>query len=171
MKINEKEKIIKDLNEKLLEAAFVVVSEYKGLDVASVTSLRKKIRETEAEFKVVKNTLIRIASKETNADLINDFFKGPNALTITKNDPVATAKVLIDFAKEFKQLNIKAGVLDGKVLDKESIKKLASVPPRDVLLSQMLSVFNAVPTSFVRVLAGTPINLLNVLNAIKEKKE
>jgi large subunit ribosomal protein L10 len=103
--------------------------------------------------------------------LIKDYFKGPSAVAISYEDPVAPAKVLTQFAKDNNKLEIKVGVLNGKVLDAQSIKALASLPSREVLLAQLLSTLNAVPTSFVRVLAEVPRSLLNVLTAIKDQKE
>ena len=171
MKKNKKQEVVKELNEKFLKSNLVIVSEYKGLDVQMMTALRKKVREVDAEIRVVKNTLLRIASEETDVKSILEYFKGPNAIMMSKDDPVAAAKALVNFAKEFEKLKIKAGVLDGKVLAVQDIKKLSSMPSKEVLLSQLLSVFNAVPTSFVRVISGVQLNLLNVLNAIKDKKE
>lgn len=171
LKRSQKEDIVEKLRQKFDSSNLIVISENKGLDVSAITELRKKVREVDAEFKVVKNTLLRLAAKGNDANVVVDFFKGPSAVMTGKGDPIAPAKALIEFAKNFKKLNVKAGVLDGKLLSADDIKKLASMPSKEVLLSQLLSVFNAVPTSFVRVLSGVQVNLLNVLNSIKDKKE
>jgi len=97
-------------------------------------------------------------------------FQGPSAVAISYQDPVAPAKILMKFAEDSKRLQVRAGVLNGKLIDLAGLKALAALPGREVLLGQLLSVMVGVPTSFVRVLSGVPRSLLNVLNAIKEQK-
>ena len=171
MKLDEKKQITKDLHEKLSKSKVVIVTDYKGLDVAMINDLRKKLREFEVEFTVVKNSLLIRASQETDAILIQDYFKGPSAVALSYDDPVSPAKVLTKFAEENDRLEIKAGVMDGKVLDTAAIKALSSLPSREVLLGQLLSVMNAVPTAFVRAMNDLPKRLLNVLVAVKDQKE
>ena len=171
MRIEAKQKITEDLHDRLARSAIIVVTDYKGLDVASMNDLRRKLREADIEYQVVKNTLLVRAAENTEVALIKDHFKGPSAVAISYDDPVAPAKVLTQFAKENDKLEIKIGVLNGKVLDAEAIKALAILPSREVLLAQFLSALNAVPTSFVRVLAEIPRSLVNVLTAIKDQKE
>jgi len=107
----------------------------------------------------------------TDAELIKDSFKGPSAVAISYSDPVAPAKLLTDFAKENQKFEIKIGVMDGKVLNLDSIKALSSLPSREVLLAQLLSAMNAVPTTFVRTLDAIPAGFVRVLAAIKDQKE
>lgn len=171
MKIDQKKAIAEELHEKFEKAKVVIVTEYKGMNVADISQLRKKLRESDIEYRVAKNTLLARASKDTSVEIIAKEFKGPNAIAMSFHDPVAPAKVLTEFMKTNKNLDIKIGVLDGKVLSSEDIKALSSLPSREALLGQVLSVMNAVPTSFVRVLAGVPVQFLNALQAIKEKKE
>lgn len=171
MRLEAKQQITEDLHDRFARSAIIVVTDYNGLDVASINDLRRKLREANIEYQVVKNTLLVRAAEDTEAALIKDYFKGPSAVAISYEDPVAPAKVLTQFAKDNNKLEIKVGVLNGKVLDAQSIKALASLPSREVLLAQLLSTLNAVPTSFVRVLAEVPRSLLNVLTAIKDQKE
>ncbi|MBW1641927.1 MAG: 50S ribosomal protein L10 [Deltaproteobacteria bacterium] len=171
MKLDEKKQIAKDLHEKLSKSKVVIVTDYKGLDVAMINDLRKKLREFEIEFTVVKNSLLIRASQETDAILIQDYFKGPSAVALSYDDPVSPAKVLTKFAEDNDRLEIKAGVMDGKVLDAAAIKALSFLPSREVLLGQLLSVMNAVPTAFVRAMNDLPKRLLNVLVAVKDQKE
>ncbi len=103
--------------------------------------------------------------------LIKDTFKGPNAVAMSYGDPVAPAKILSEFAKDNKVLEIKIGVMDGKILDPGAIKSLAALPSREVLLGTFLSALNNVPAGFVRTLAEIPKQLLNVLQAVKDQKE
>lgn len=171
MRLNEKKQIAKDLHEKLAKSKVIIVTDYKGLDVAMINDLRKRLREFEIEFKVVKNSLLIRAAQETDATLIQDYFKGPSAIALSYEDPVSPAKVLVHFAKENDRLEIKAGVMEGKVLDLAAIKALSSLPSREILLGQLLSVMNAVPTAFVRAMSDLPRRMLNVLVAIKDQKE
>lgn len=171
LKLDEKKKIVQDLREKFLKTKVLIVSDYKGLQVESLNSLRRKLRDAGIEFQVVKNTLLRRASQETDVALIQDAFKGPSAIALSYDDPVVPAKVLTQFAKENQKLELRIGVMGGKVIDLNGIKTLANLPSREVLLSQLLAVMNAVPTSFVRVLSAVPSGLLNVLQALKAKKE
>ena len=171
MNLNEKKNVVTGLHERLSSAKVVIVTDYKGLDVTTMNRLRRQLREIDCEYQVVKNTLLIRASEETDVARISDIFKGPNAVALSYEDPVAPAKVLMDFAKENDQLEIKIGVMDGRVLDSNAIKALSSLPSREVLLAQLLSAFNGVPASFVRILNGIPQQFLNLLQAIKEQKE
>ena len=171
MKLEAKQQITEDLHERFAKSAIIVLTDYKGLDVASINDLRRKLRESNVEYQVVKNSLLARASEDTEVAAIKDHFKGPSAIAISYDDPVAPAKVLTQFAKDNKKLEIKVGVLNGKVLDVQAIKALASLPSREVLLAQFLATLNAVPGSFVRTLAEIPRSLVNVLTAIKDQKE
>ncbi len=171
MKLEAKQQITEDLHDRFARSAIIVLTDYKGLDVISINELRRKLREANIEYQVVKNTLLVRAAEDTEIALIKDHFKGPSAVAISYDDPVAPAKVLTQFAKENDKLEIKVGVLNGKVLDVQAIKALAMLPSREVMLAHVLSTINAVPTSFVRVLAEVPRSLLNVLTAIKDQKE
>jgi large subunit ribosomal protein L10 len=171
LKLEAKQQITEDLHDRFARSAIIVLTDYKGLDVTTINELRRKLREANIEYQVVKNTLLVRAAEDTDIALIKDHFKGPSAVAISYDDPVAPAKVLTQFAKENDKLEIKVGVLNGKVLDVQAIKALATLPSREVLLAHVLSTINAVPTSFVRVLAEVPRSLLNVLTAIKDQKE
>ena len=171
MRLEKKQKITEDLHERFSKSAIVVVADYKGLDVSSMNALRRKLREEDIEFQVAKNTLLIRAAKDTEVALIEDYFKGPSAVALSYTDPVAPAKILAQSAKDNQKLEIKGGVLKNKVLDVDAIKALAKLPSREVLLGQLLSVLNEVPTSFVRTIAEIPRSLLNVLTAIRDQKE
>lgn len=171
MNLTEKKIIVDQLHDNLSRSTTVILSDYKGLDVSTISDLRRKLRESDVEFKVVKNTLLGIASQDTDVSLIKDYFKGPNAIALSFDDPVAPAKILSEFAEKHDKLEIKVGVMNGKVLDLSAIKALSSLPSREVLLAQVLSGMHGVPTAFVRALNNVPGRLLNVLQAIKDKKE
>lgn len=171
MRLDTKKQIVEDLHDKFSRSKVVIVTDYKGLDVATISDLRRKLRAAEVEFKVVKNSLLIRASEDTGVALLKDYFKGPSAIALSYEDPVAPAKVLTEFAKENEKLEIKIGVLDGKVLDMDRLKALASLPSKEALLAQLLSAINGVPTGLVRTLNAIPAQFLNVLQAIKEQKE
>lgn len=171
MKIEQKKKIVEELHVKLMQSKVVILTDYKGLDVGAINDLRRRLEEAEVEYKVVKNTLLKRASEKTDVELIRDSFVGPSAIALSYEDPVAPAKVLKKFSEENQKLEIKGGVMDGRVLDLDAIKALAVLPSREILLSQVLSAMNAVPTSLVQALSDLPRRLMNVINAIKDQKE
>ena len=171
MKMDEKKEIVEDIRKRFLESKVVILTDYKGLDVEKINELRRKLKQSGVEYKVVKNTLFVRASEETDISLIKDSFKGPSAVALSCDDPVTPAKILTEFADEHESLEIKVGVMNGKILDLSAIKKLSALPSREVLLGSLLSVMSGVPSAFVRALNDMPRRLLNVLQAIKEQKE
>ena len=171
MKLEQKQQIADDLRDRFSKSAIIVVTDYKGLDVAAMNDLRRKLRAEDVEYQVVKNTLLVRASEDNDVALIKDYFKGPSAIALSYDDPVAPAKVLSQFAKDNNKLEIKIGVMNGQVLDANAINALAKLPSREVLLGQFLSTLNAVPTSFVRTIAEVPRSFVSVLAAIRDQKE
>jgi large subunit ribosomal protein L10 len=171
LNISQKKVVVDRLSKQLAEAEISILIDYKGLDVLKMTELRSKLREAGVQIEVVKNTLLVRASQGCDSALLNDLYKGPNAIVTCANDPVAPAKILVDFAKTNEQLEIKAGTLAGKLLSVEEITQLAKMPSKEELLTKLVCTLNAVPTSFVNVLAGVPRAFVNVLSAIKDQKE
>jgi large subunit ribosomal protein L10 len=169
--LERKQQIAQELHGCFERAKVVILTDYKGLNVGAMTELRRRLKQAGIEYRVVKNSLLERASADTPAAAIKDAFKGPSAIALSYDDPVAPAKVLSQFAKENDKLKIRLGVLSGKVIGEADIKSLADLPPREVLLAQLLGVLNAVPTSFVRALSAVPGGMVNVLNAIKEQRE
>jgi large subunit ribosomal protein L10 len=167
---NQKREFVNELQGRLGKAQGTFLVDYQGLNVESISRLRKELRQAGAEFQVVKNRLLKLSCKDTDTHLLQDHMQGPSALTVTYEDVVGPAKVLVDFAKDFEQLKIKVGQISGKVVDIEGIKRLAALPGRDVLLSQALSAMQGVPGALVRVLSGVIIQLLNVLKAVEQEK-
>ena len=171
MNIEQKKNIVAAMHAKFTKAQIVILTDYKGLNVTTMNALRRKLREGGVEYRVVKNSLLIRASENTDVAVIKDYFKGPSGVAYCEDDPVAPAKILMAFAKENKALEIKTGVMNGKVLDHADIKALSALPSRDILLGQVLSAMNGVPSALVRVLSGVTSQFLNVLTAIKEQKE
>ncbi len=147
-----------------------VLAEYRGLTVAEVTRLRKKLREIDAEFKVVKNTLIRRASKDSGFSQLEEFFIGPTAIGFTAGDPVLLAKAMREYAVGNKKIQLKAGYFEGKVLSAKEIETLAEVPPRDVLLSRLVSGLASPITRMAQVLSGPKRKLAYALQSIHDQK-
>ncbi|PKN69744.1 MAG: 50S ribosomal protein L10 [Deltaproteobacteria bacterium HGW-Deltaproteobacteria-12] len=166
-----KEQIVSELQVKLKKANLGVLTSYSKMNVEKMEALRNVLRKSNAELKVVKNTLLDIAAKETAFSILADHFKWPIAVVLSYKDPVEPTKALIDFARKNPELEIKIGVLDGKILNKSDLTTLAELPSREVLLGKLVSVMAAVPTSLVTVLSGVPRNFVQVLNAYCDKKK
>ncbi len=165
-----KEQVAAALHEKLKDFNLAVLTGYSGMDVAKMTALRVALRKSNAELKVVKNSLLTIASRETDFSALEGQFKGPLAVAIAHGDVVETTKALVDFAKKNANLEIKAAMLNGKILTKEQLAVLAELPSREVLIGKLLSLMIGVQTSFVTVLSGVPRNFVQVLDAYRQKK-
>ena len=166
-----KEQIVSELQVKLKEANLGVLTSFSKMNVEKMEALRNVLRKSNAELKVVKNTLLDIAAKETAFSVLADHFKWPIAIVLGYKDPVEPTKALIDFAKKNPELEIKIGILDGKILNKSDLTSLAELPSREVLLGKLVSVMAAVPTSLVTVLNGVQRDFVQVLNAYSDKKK
>lgn len=169
--LQAKSQNVEEIKEKISKAQSVVVVDYRGLNVEQLTELRSRYRKAGVEYKVYKNTMMRFAFKDSGLEEFNEFLKGPSAIAFGYDDPVQAAKITSDFAKENNKLEIKAGIVDGKVIDVNGVKDLADLPPREVLIAQVLGGFNAPIQGFANVLQGTIRSLAIVLNAIAEKQE
>ncbi|MBI2570247.1 MAG: 50S ribosomal protein L10 [Candidatus Schekmanbacteria bacterium] len=166
-----KQQEVELLHERFSNATAGFVVDFRGLTVEQISVLRSRLREKDAELRVVKNTMARIASKGTSFAAVARFFQGPTAVAIPRNGPVGPASVLIDYAKENAKLGIKAGLLGSTVLDSDGIKALASLPSQAVLRATMLRTLAAVPSSFLRLLKAVPENFAQVLRARQEALE
>lgn len=168
--LEQKKLVVTALSESLKTACTGVVVSYKGITVAQDTKLRKELREAGDEYMVVKNTLLRLALREAGISGLDDVLEGTTALAISKDNYVSGAKILTKFADTSKTFEIKAGFVDGGAIDAAGVKSLASLPPKEVLIAQVLGGLNAPITGFVTVLNGTMKGLVVALNAIAEKQ-
>lgn len=166
-----KEKVVTDLKERLGRAYGAFLVDYQGLKVEELTRLRRELKEANIEFQVVKNRLLAIASQDTETAVLKDYISGPCALAITYDDVVAPAKVLTKFTQDYEALEIKIAQISGKIVELPAIKRLAQLPAKEVLLSQVLFALSGVPTSFVRILSEMLRRLVTVLEAIEKQKE
>jgi large subunit ribosomal protein L10 len=167
---NSKEQLVAELASKLADAKAAFLADYRGLDVEQVNTLRGELRKAGVEYQVVKNTLLKLAARNTGAACLEPHLQGPTAIAIAGDDPVAPAKVLAGFAKANDKFELKGAALDGKLLSIEDIKALAELPSREELLAKMLGSMGAPVSNFVGVLAAVPRSLVQVLSAIQDQK-
>ena len=170
MNRSDKKAVVSEVSQRLARASAVILTDFSGLKVDQMTELRQKLRDSGLDYLVVKNTLLKLASQGTEAEPLTQDLAGPNGLGFSYDDPVELAKVLVDFAKDNPKLEIKEGVLDGKVISTAEVTALAKLPSREVLLGQLLGVMNGVARDFVSVLAAVPRGLVTALKQIEEQK-
>ncbi|HHV61955.1 MAG TPA: 50S ribosomal protein L10 [Firmicutes bacterium] len=167
----EKEAAVADIKEKLERSKAVVLTDYRGLNVHDIMELRRKLREAGIEYKVVKNTLAQLAAEKAAMSDINTYLTGPTAMAFGFGDPVAPAKIISEFAREHKELEIKGGMLEGKVIGAAEVKALASLPSREVMLARVASAMQAPIAGIVGALSGCIRNLVYALDAVRKQKE
>lgn len=170
MNRSEKAAIIEAIKAKADKASIAVVTDFKGMPVEEMTRLRVKLRESNADLCVVKNTLAQLAFTDGPHDVIKDKFRDNCAIALGHEDPVAVAKALSDFIKTSKTLQVRHGSLEGKFLNQAQLEALSKLPGKQELLAQVLGTMNAVPTNFVSLFANMLRGLLYALKAIEEKK-
>ncbi|WP_010095786.1 50S ribosomal protein L10 [Ornithinibacillus scapharcae] len=149
--MEKKQQLVQEISDKFRESQSTILVDYRGLDVAEVTELRKQLRDAGVEFKVYKNTMSRRAAEDANLTELNDVLVGPTAIAFSKEDVIAPAKILSNFAKDHEALEIKAGVLEGKIVTLDQIKELAELPNYEGMLSMLLSVLQAPMRNFAYV--------------------
>jgi len=155
-----KEAKVAEIKGKLEKAQTVILADYQGLTVEEDTQLRKNLRESGIEYKVYKNKLVLLAAKELGLDAIETYLEGPVAMAFSYEDATAPARILNDFAKTHKKLELKAGIVEGQIFDTDKVIQLASIPSKEVLIAKLLGSIKA-PLS----------NLVYLLSAIKDQKE
>lgn len=138
MNRREKEQVVSDLQKKIEQFKAVVLTNYRGLNVEQMEQLRRRLREEKIAYSVVKNTMMKLASQGTGLEKLRDYFEGPTAMAVCYGDPILLAKILSEFQKAQPLLEIKAGLIEGKVASPEEVKSLASMPGREVIFGQVL---------------------------------
>lgn len=158
--IAKKSALVDIVTEKFQAASSVVIVDYRGLTVEEVTELRKRLREANVEMKVIKNSILSRAAEKAGLEGLDDVFAGPTAVAFSNDDVIAPAKIIDEFSSEAKALEIKGGVIEGKVSSVEEMVSLAKLPNREGLLSMLLSVLQA------------PVrNVAYAVKAVAEKEE
>jgi large subunit ribosomal protein L10 len=161
----KKEQIVEDLKEKLGATDVIILTDFRGLSVPDQQELRRRLRDTTAEFKVVKNTLTKLALEEINRPVPDDYLTGPTALALVRDDIASPTKALLDFARQTGTLVIKGGIAGNQVIGADEVKKLANLPPREVLLAQLLGAVQGPAASVVRTLEAPASELVRTLQA------
>jgi large subunit ribosomal protein L10 len=172
MGLNREEKaaVVAEVGAQVAKAQAIIVAEYRGLEVGSITALRRQARESGVYLRVLKNTLARRALAGTPYEGLTDKLVGPLIYGMSA-DPVSCAKVLSEFAKSNEKLALKAGAMPNAVLDTDAVKALASMPSREVLLGQLMGTMQAPITKFVRTLNEVPGKFVRTLAALRDERE
>ncbi|MGD0230997.1 MAG: 50S ribosomal protein L10, partial [Syntrophorhabdales bacterium] len=160
MERKAKQKVVEELEGKLSRAGALFLAEYSGMNVAQISKLRRELDNAGGEFKVAKNTLLKIASAGTQAEALKDEFTGPNAVIYSYGDPVGVAKVLAATAKDIPKLKLKAGLLGAKRIKAAEILTLATLPGKGVLVGRLLGLMIGLPQRLVGALSGNLMQLM-----------
>lgn len=172
MSKNFDEKVVKvgEIAEMFKSAYSVVLINYRGLTVEEVTGLRKQFRDAGVNYVVLKNTLIKRATDSLGIEGLDPFLTGPTAVAFGAQDPVAPAKVIVEFIKKAKKAEVKCGLMDGKLIDTAAVTALAELPPKEVLIARMMGSLNSPITGFVGVLSATLRSLVYAVDAVRKQK-
>jgi large subunit ribosomal protein L10 len=166
----EKIASVTELHDKFTRAVSAVLADFRGLTVQELTDLRQQLREASLELAVVKNTLARLAVQETTFEKLSPYLKGPTSITLSYRDAVAPAKVLSAYVKKQPKFAVRAGLFEGEVVAAEKIAEIADLPPRDVLLAQVLAAMQGPLAGLVGTLQGVLSTFIRTLQAIHDKK-
>ncbi|MEN6349529.1 MAG: 50S ribosomal protein L10 [Syntrophomonas sp.] len=169
-KIEAKKVIVQEIEQKLKDADLVIFTDYRGLNVDEMTDLRNKLRASGVEYKVLKNTLTEFALENTGHGDVIPYISGPNAVLFSQDDLVGPTKTIYEFIKQYKKLIVKVGILQGQTMTPDRIKNLADLPPKEVLLAQVVGTMQAPITSFVYVLNANLTGLVRALDKVREQK-
>ncbi|MBI3610892.1 MAG: 50S ribosomal protein L10 [Nitrospirae bacterium] len=167
----EKQKLVDELHGKFSTATIAILTEFNGLAVSEMTELRQKLREAKGELRVVKNTLARRAAEGTGMTATRDAFEGPIAVTFGYADPTAPARILKEFVeKRTEKIKMKIGVVEGQVLDPKGLKRVASLPKKEVLIADLMSRMQSPISGLVGGLQGILRKLVYSVTAIRDKQ-
>ncbi|HIM74222.1 MAG TPA: 50S ribosomal protein L10 [Candidatus Marinimicrobia bacterium] len=161
---------VAELSDKLVRAKAIYFTDYLGLDVGSITDLRSQFFQADVEYTVAKNTLLKIAAKQNKIKGLDEFLTGPTAIAISYDEPTSPAKVIKSFAKVHDKPRVKGILFEGDVLDGSEFKRLADLPSKIELLSQLVAMLQSSMSKLVNTLNAPLTNVANVLNNLKEQK-
>ena len=161
---------VKELSDKLLKAKSIYFTDYLGLNVSDVTSLRKKFFESDIEYLVVKNTLLRIASGESKLQLGDELFSGSTAIAISYDEPVSAAKIIKEFLKDHDLPNIKGILFEGSYLPASEFSKISNLPSKEESLTKFVVMLKSPVQNIANLLSSPMVSLVNVLNGLKKSK-
>jgi large subunit ribosomal protein L10 len=166
----QKEQLVEEIKNRFNDSGAVLLADYRGLSVKELEQLRVKLREAGAELTVYKNSLTEIAMRELALPSMTEYLSGPTAFVFGGEDPVAPAKVLTQFAKEHKALELKGGLVENQVVDAESVKAIATLPSREELISKLLGTMLNPIVGFARVLNGPVEAFARTVSAVADQK-
>jgi large subunit ribosomal protein L10 len=171
IRLEDKQKIVSEVNEAAISALSAVIADYRGVSVDKLTSLRKKARENNVYLRVVRNTLLKRAVSGTEFECLSEVLVGPTILAFSREDPGAAARVLKDFAKENDKFEVKALAVGGKLLPADQIDVLATLPTYDQAVSMLMSVMLAPVTKLARTLNDVPAKVTRAVAAVRDQKQ
>ncbi len=161
----QKEQAVSDIRETFSNVTSVILADYRGIDVPTVTAMRDEFRAAGCGYRVLKNTLVKLAIQDSDMEPMSSLLVGPTALMWSTESPAAPAKLAVKFAKEYKAFQLKGGFFEGQVLDAAGVESLSKMPGKEELQSKLLMTFMAGPQNMVRTLAAGPMNFLYLLQA------
>jgi large subunit ribosomal protein L10 len=168
--LERKKEAVNQLAEKIKEAKTVVIADYKGVTVEEDTEMRVALRKSGVEYKVVKNNLTKLALEKNGITELEEYLKGPTAIAMSTEDVVAPAKILTEYAKKYKKVELKAGIVEGKIFDAEGLTAIAELPSKEELVAKAIGGMKSPLYGLVNVLNGNIRGLVIALNAIAEQK-
>lgn len=166
----DKVNLVGELREAIEGSKGLLFMDYRGLTVTEMTSVRRKIQESGSECRVVKNSLFKLAAEASGNNAVCELLTGPTAVVFIADDPVAPAKTVMDFVKDFKVLEVKGGFLDNQLLSADQVEALSKIPPRDVLIAQLVGTVRAPIANLVGTCQGLLSNLVYTLQAVADSK-
>ncbi len=161
----KKEQVVTEIKEAFSDVTSIVLADYRGIDVPTVTAMRQEFRDSGCDYRVLKNTLVKLAIQDSSFEPMSALLSGPTALMWSTESPAMPAKLAVKFAKEHKAFQIKGGFFEGQVLDAAGVDQLAKMPGKEELQAKFLMTMLAAPQRMVRTLAAAPTNFLHLLQA------
>lgn len=172
MNKDQKATVVQDLTERFGETSTLFVADYRGLDMPDITELRSRLRDADAQFSVVKNTLARRAATDAGMEEVAKLFTGPTAIAFVQGDAAAVAKALKEFGKDREGLlELRGGIMDGNLVDAGQVREIAELPPREVILAMLLSTVNAPAQQLVGAVNAPARDIVSLLNNWIEKRK
>jgi large subunit ribosomal protein L10 len=171
MPTKQKEQAVQDLVKDARECKGIIVTSFKALKTVEFNEMRQKIRGFNSEYRVVKNSLTKIALRNAGLEKLAEALDGPSAIVLERGDALATIKAIFEFAKTHENLKVTAGVLDGKILNKDQLRAIATLPSREVLIAKLLGTLQAPSVNLVSVLQTPLRDLVNVLDQVAKREE
>ena len=166
----EKVQLVNNLRDDIQNASAMYLTDYRGLTVSEMAALRRSLRESGAEYKVVKNTLFKLALEGIADSHIAEILEGPTAVAFVRDDPISPARTILDFMKDHETLSVKGGYMEGRFYDPAQVVALSKIPPQEILLAQLVGSVQAPVYGLVSTLQGVVSSLVYTLQAVADKK-